>query len=166
MTQTREFIFRQIGTLYTPYEEKAPYQPVELKGKEFFAELDEKYTQGLQDIEKFNYIYLLFLADRITRRPEMLISPPWADGKQVGLFSSRSPVRPNPIGLSIVKVLEIRKNRIYTSGLDVFNRTPLLDIKPYIKDLDDKNDANHGWIEDLEDREHLSLHVKGIPHDY
>lgn len=55
---------------------------------------------------------------------------------------------------------------IPTSGFDVFDGTPLLDIKPYIKDLDSKGDANYGWIEDLEDRDHLMLHIRGIPHDY
>jgi tRNA-Thr(GGU) m(6)t(6)A37 methyltransferase TsaA len=96
----------------------------------------------------------------------MMVSPPWADGKKVGVFASRSPVRPNPIGLSVVRIKNIVENRIYTSGLDAFDGTPLLDIKPYIKDLDSKSDANYGWIEEMDDMEHLILHIKGIPHDY
>jgi tRNA (Thr-GGU) A37 N-methylase len=96
----------------------------------------------------------------------MMIQPPWAKGKKVGLFASRSPVRPNPIGLSIVRIKKIIENKIYTSGLDVFDGTPLLDIKPYIKDLDDKFDADYGWIKEMDDTEHLSLHIKGIPHGY
>ena len=60
----------------------------------------------------------------------------------------------------------ITNNEILTSGMDVFDGTPLLDIKPYIKDLDTKQDDNYGWIEDMDDREHLLLHIKGIPHDY
>ena len=57
--------------------------------------------------------------------------------------------------------------QIFTSGLDVFDSTPLLDIKPYIKDLDLKNDANYGWLDDLDsNKEHLLLHIKGIPHEY
>jgi len=118
------------------------------------------------ELEKFKYIYLVFFADRIGREPEMLISPPWAGGKKVGVFASRSPARPNPVGLSIVRIKKITGNKIFTSGLDVFDNTPLLDIKPYIKDLDNKEDANYGWIKDLDDMEHLSLHIKGIPHDY
>ena len=96
----------------------------------------------------------------------MIVSPPWAEGKRVGVFSSRSPLRPNPIGLSVVRVKSIVENRIYTSGLDVFDGTPLLDIKPYIKDLDSKTDANYGWVEEMDDMEHLVLHIKGIPHNY
>ena len=59
-----------------------------------------------------------------------------------------------------------RKNKITTSGMDVFDGTPVLDIKPYIKDLDTKSDANYGWLKEMEDYEHLLLHIKGIPHDY
>jgi len=55
---------------------------------------------------------------------------------------------------------------LITDGLDVFDKTPLLDIKPYIKDLDSKADANYGWIEDMDNMEHLALHIRGIPHDY
>ena len=85
---------------------------------------------------------------------------------EVGLFASRSPVRPNPIGLSIVRLKRIEGNVVYTSGLDVFDGTPLLDIKPYIKGLDSKDDANYGWIKELDDKDHLLLHIKGIPHEY
>ena len=95
-----------------------------------------------------------------------MVSPPWAKGKKVGVFASRSPVRPNPIGLSIVRIKKIVGNKIYTSGLDVFDGTPLLDIKPYIKDLDNKDNANYGWVKETGDMSHLSLHIKGIPHDY
>jgi tRNA-Thr(GGU) m(6)t(6)A37 methyltransferase TsaA len=96
----------------------------------------------------------------------MTVIPPWTGDTKVGLFASRSPVRPNPIGISIVRVKRIINNEIFTSGLDVLDGTPLIDIKPYIKDLDSKCDANYGWIEKLDDLEHLSLHIKGIPHDY
>jgi len=60
----------------------------------------------------------------------------------------------------------IVNSKIFTSGLDVFDKTPLLDIKPYIKDLDSKSDANHGWVADIDDYKHLLLHIKGIPHTY
>jgi len=95
----------------------------------------------------------------------MLVTPPWANGKQVGVFASRSPVRPNSIGISVVLVKRIDNNEIFISGLDAYDGTPLLDIKPYINDLDVKYDANYGWIEGPEDKEHLLLHIKGIPHN-
>jgi tRNA (adenine37-N6)-methyltransferase len=75
-------------------------------------------------------------------------------------------LRPNPIGLSVTRLLRIKGRRVYTSGLDVFDGTPLLDIKPYIDGLDSKPDANGGWLDSLPDAEHLMLHIKGLPHDY
>lgn len=166
------FCLQQIGTIHTPYSlaTGAPYQPVEAEGEDqrlFYVELDASYMEGLYRLDSYAYLYLLYYIDRLTKPCRMLISPPWTeDQTTVGLFASRSPVRPNPIGLSIVRLLAIEGNRIYTSGLDVFDNTPLLDIKPYIRELDSKADANYGWINDLPDREHLMLHIKGIPHDY
>lgn len=162
----KNFELEQIGVLKTPYQNSAPYQPVDADGEEFSIVIDDKYVDGLKDLKKFHYIYVIYYADRVTRKTEMSVSPSWAEGKKVGVFASRSPVRPNPLGLSIVRVKDIVGNIIYTSGLDVFDGTPLLDIKPYIKDLDSKDDANYGWIEEMGDMEHLTLHIKGIPHDY
>ncbi len=161
-----EFKLRQIGVIRTPYTDKAPYQPVDDEQGDFHIEIAPGYTHGLYQLARFRYIYVIYLVDRIKRGVSMKVSPPWTGGKEVGVFASRSPVRPNPICLSVVQVKRIEDNRIDTSGLDVFDKTPLLDIKPYIKDLDTKPDANYGWIEDMGDYEHLLLHIKGIPHDY
>ncbi len=166
MQTLTHYTLEQVGTIKTPYQNNAPYQPIETATEVFYIKINPPYIEGLSEIRKFNYIYVIYLADRISREVEMMVSPPWADGKKVGIFASRSPVRPNPIGLSIVRIKDIIENKIYTSGLDVFDGTPLLDIKPYIKDLDNKVDANYGWIEEMDDMEHLSLHIKGIPHDY
>ncbi|MBD3350100.1 MAG: tRNA (N6-threonylcarbamoyladenosine(37)-N6)-methyltransferase TrmO [Candidatus Lokiarchaeota archaeon] len=163
---SREITFRKIGTIHTPYQETAPYQPVENDKGKFSIVLDTTYKNGLKELAKFDYIYVIYHIHAISRKTEPIITPPWTNGHKVGIFASRSPLRPNPIGLSVVKVKEINDNIIFTSGLDVFNNTPLLDIKPYIKDLDSKQDANYGWIKDLEGYEHLLLHLKGIPHDY
>lgn len=166
MQENVDYKLRPIGIIKTPYQDNAPYQPIDTDEKTFYILLNNQYVDGLKELQKFKYIYVIYYAHRIHRRTEMLVSPPWAEGKEVGVFSSRSPVRPNPIGLSIVRIKQITENRIDTSGLDVFDDTPLLDIKPYIKDLDDKSDANYGWIEEMDDMEHLILHIKGIPHDY
>lgn len=164
--QEEEVPFRPIGVIRTPYVDRAPFQPLADDAGEFRLCVHARYAKGLADLDRFRYIYVLFFIHRIGRQPSMSVKPPWAQGKAVGLFSSRSPVRPNPLGLSIVEVKRIADNEVFTSGLDAFDGTPLLDIKPYIKDLDSKDDANYGWLEDLEDREHLTLHLKGVPHDY
>ncbi|MEN8155109.1 MAG: tRNA (N6-threonylcarbamoyladenosine(37)-N6)-methyltransferase TrmO [Acidobacteriota bacterium] len=166
MLSGSKFLLKRIGLIYTPYEGSAPYQPIENDEKEFFIVIKKKYSEGLRDLSKFKYICIVYILNRLKGKPEMTIAPPWANWKKVGLFSSRSPLRPNPIGVSVVKIKKITGNRIYISGADVFNKTPLLDIKPYIKDLDAKEDSNNGWVEDSRDLEHLSLHVRGIPHNY
>jgi len=158
--------FQPIGTIKTPYLDAAPYQPVDTDEQEFYLQLGPAYVAGLKDLDSFTYIYVLYYIDRLRVAPKMEVSPPWAAGEKVGLFASRSPGRPNPIGLSVVRVKKISGNRVYTSGLDVFDNTPLLDIKPYINDLDSKCDANNGWVQDLDENEHLALHIQGIPHDF
>ncbi len=166
MKRGEEIVFKPIGRIHTPYREKAPYQPVEADEGEFWVELFPEYEEGLKDLDTFRYIYLLYYIDRLTRDVTLTVEPFWAGEIEVGLFASRSPLRPNPIGLSIVKILKIEGNRIVTTGLDVFDGTPLLDIKPYIKDLDSKKDANYGWVEKTGDLQHLALHILGIPHEY
>jgi len=165
-TKFSDIHLTQIGLIHTPYKDSAPYQPVENDEGNFTIILDPKYMNGLYKLNRFNYIYVLYYIHEINRKTEMRVSPPWALGNEVGVFASRSPVRPNQLGLSIVRLRKIVKNVLYTSGLDVFDGTPLLDIKPYLKDLDSKSDANYGWIESQKDWEHLILHIKGIPHDY
>jgi tRNA-Thr(GGU) m(6)t(6)A37 methyltransferase TsaA len=160
---------KQIGIIKTPYKNKAPYQPLFDDDNEFVIILSDEYVEGLKDLEKFQFIYVFYFMDKLNKNVKMLIKPPWAEGKEVGLFASRSPNRPNPIGISVVKIKKIEGNKIYTSGLDAFNDTPLIDIKPYIKNLDEKSNANFGWIDEInndENNEHLKLHIKGIPHTH
>jgi len=161
------FQLKPIGVIRTPYINDAPYQPVDEDKGEFRIVLDKKYTEGLTNLDSFRYIFVIYYIHRLTRKFSMIESPSWTPGTKVGLFASRSPVRPNPIGISIVRIKKIVNNEIFTSGLDVFDKTPLLDIKPYLKDLDSKSDANYGWVDDLDgNKEHLLLHIKGIPHEY
>ncbi|MEN8211012.1 MAG: tRNA (N6-threonylcarbamoyladenosine(37)-N6)-methyltransferase TrmO, partial [Thermodesulfobacteriota bacterium] len=157
--------FNPIGIIRTPYTENAPYQPVEDDEQEFSIIVDPQFTKGLYELDRFNYLMLFYHIHLLEKEVKMVVEPSWSHGKKVGLFASRSPVRPNPIGLSIVRIKQINDNTIFTSGLDVFDKTPLLDIKPYIKDLDSKEDSNYGWLDDLDDQEHLQLHIKGLPHD-
>jgi len=133
---------------------------------DFRIVIEPQYTDGLYELARFRYIYVIYYIHQVKQEVSMIVSPPWTGGVNVGVFASRSPVRPNYIGLSVVRIKRIINNEILTSGLDAFDGTPLLDIKPYIKDLDAKSDANYGWIEKMDNPEHLLLHIKGIPHDY
>jgi tRNA (adenine37-N6)-methyltransferase len=165
-SSVKDFPLRPIGVIRTPYKDWAPHQPVEREpDKDLFRLiLFDSLAEGLRDLDRFTYIYVLYFMNRSSAPAGLRVHPPWAKGKEVGLFASRSPERPNAIGLSIVRLIRVRGNEAITSPLDAFDETPLLDIKPYIKDLDAKPDANLGWIEDLEDREHLMLHIRGIAH--
>lgn len=160
--------FKPIGIIRTPYTKKAPYQPIKKDKGEFKLVLDSKYQEGLDGLDKFRFIFVIYHLNRVEEEQKsMKIVPPWMDEPvEVGVFASRAPNRPNPIGLSIVEIIKIERNIVYTSGLDVFDNTPLLDIKPYIKDLDQKYKPNYGWIQmnDQKDREHLLKHIRGEPH--
>ncbi len=156
------FKLKPIGILKTPYEKKAPPQPDSKTNGDFRIIIYHEYLEGLYKLEEFKYIYILYFLNRSKKEFPLKVNPPWSDNK-VGLFASRSPNRINPIGLSVVEILKIEKNIIYTSPMDAFNNTPLLDIKPYIKLLDVKEDANNGWLEKGE-IEHLMMHIKGIVH--
>ena len=106
-----------------------------------------EYTEALHKLEKFSYIHVLFWIDR-AKPGKNIVHPPYEEAGKVGLFASRSPNRHNPIGLSTVKVIKIEENIIHTSCIDALNKTPLLDIKPYLKSLDLKEGANNGWKND------------------
>lgn len=164
----REIVFKSIGTIRTPYKDWAPFQPIE-QGKEigkFVVEVDEEYLEALKNLESFDYIMLIYYCDRIKEATKTAVTPPWAKGKKVGMFASRTPARPNPIGISIVRLEKIEGNTLITWPLDIFDKTPLLDIKPYIATLDAKKDANDGWLDSLEGKEHLLDHVRGLPHNH
>jgi len=134
-----------IGVIRTPYISMAPFRPDETIEGEFYIELDPKYRMGLEKIETFSHIILVFYFDR-TKKVHLIAHPPDFPFINVGLFASRSPFRPNHIGIDIVKLLKVEENRIYTSHLDILDHTPLLDLKPYVRDIDLKINANRGWI--------------------
>ncbi len=158
-------VYQNIGIIRTPYKNKAPLQPIANDEEEFKLLIDEKYQDGLKLIETFKYIYVIYSLDKIhIQTGKNTLRPPWAPEIEVGVFASRSPNRPNPIGISIVQIKKIINNSIYISGMDAFDGSPILDIKPYIDQLDAKTDANYGWVDKTEDENHLTLHIKGIAH--
>jgi tRNA (adenine37-N6)-methyltransferase len=140
-----------IGIILTPYKDVAPFTDFENAEGEFYIELKEEYKEGLYLLDKFTYCYILFQFHKPKREPKMRVFPPRGNGIEVGLWATRSPNRINPVGLTIAKIKKIEGNRVYTSGLDILDGTPLLDIKPYIRDFDMKEDANMGWIETKSD---------------
>lgn len=137
-----EIVYNAIGIIHTPYSDMAPFQAVEDDSNgPFILELDERYASGLKDLDNHKYVIVFFHIDRAKGyNGSNIAHPPGMDGGSIGLFASRSPNRPNSIGIDVARVLRIDGNKVYTSGLSALNNTPLLDIKPYIsvdrKELD------------------------------
>ena len=157
-----------IGVAKTPYADWAPHQPVEREAPPgaFRVELDPRYAEALGDLESFTHVIVISYLDRSPGFESPRVRPPWAKGKEVGLFASRSPARPNPVGLSIVKILRVEGSTIFTSPMDLLDDTPVLDIKPYLHTLDSRPEANDGWVETLDGHEHLLQHLRGVIHDH
>ena len=107
------------------------------------------YEQGLKDLAGFEYIWVFFVF-HLNRNWRPLTNPPYSDGKgKKGVFATRSPYRPNPLGMSCVKLDRVEGNCVYISGSDLLNNTPVIDIKPYIVDYDSFPNARRGWLENV-----------------
>jgi tRNA-Thr(GGU) m(6)t(6)A37 methyltransferase TsaA len=146
-------------TLFTPigylkcercYHEEQPRQG-NLSDSKGYIELlkGHNYEQGLKDLEGFSRIWVIYeFHQNKTWRP--LANPPRTDGKgRKGVFATRSPYRPNQIGISCVKLVSINKNRVYIADSDLLNNTPVFDIKPYIPEYDSFPDAETGWMKNI-----------------
>jgi len=122
--------------------------PIQSKGAtelDGYALVDKKYIDGLHDLEGFSHIYLLYSFHKATRT-ELLVTP-FLDKQTRGVFSTRSPLRPNHIGISIVKLKRVEGNKIVVAGIDILDGTPLLDIKPYIEKFDAVKESTSGWLQ-------------------
>ncbi|MFP4621201.1 MAG: tRNA (N6-threonylcarbamoyladenosine(37)-N6)-methyltransferase TrmO [Bacteroidales bacterium] len=143
------FIVKNIGIIRTPYRDKdeAPRQGTFEPESEGRVEVFEDYQPGLKDLEKFSHAILIFYFHRMDEMKLTGIPP--MDTEERGIFAIRGPQRPNHLGLTIVRIKEIKGNQIFVRGVDMLDKTPLLDIKPYIKELDGREDAGSGWVKDI-----------------
>lgn len=142
-----EITFRSIGIIHTPFRDLSgmPIQPSAADGVEGKVILDPALQEGLQDLEGFSHIILLYYFHQ-AGDPKLLVKP-YLDDEQRGLFATRAPRRPNGIGFSIVKLLEIQGNILTVANVDILDGTPLLDIKPYIPYFDHPEADRVGWLE-------------------
>ena len=147
----QEYIFQPIGIIHTPHQDlsQTPIQPVFSKGVRGTVEIFSEYVDGLKDLDGFSHIYLLYYFDRSTQ-VKMKVKP-YLDVNVRGVFATRAPHRPNKIGMSLVQLLEIRNNILEVEDVDILDGTPLLDIKPYIKRFDSREDVRSGWQDDIPD---------------
>jgi len=143
----REIKLKPIGVIRTPYKESKgiPIQGKFKKGARGTIRLFPKYHPGLKDIGGFSHLILIYYFNR--SKEERLTGKPYLEDKEHGIFAIRSPHRPNHIGFSIVKLEKVKYNIITFSEVDILDKTPLLDIKPYVKHFDSRDKVKNGWIE-------------------
>lgn len=140
--------YRPIGIIHSPFKEPkgTPIQPKAAKGREGIIELFPEYQKGLKDIEGFSHIILIYHFHLSTKYS--LEVKPYMDDKLHGLFATRAPARPNPIGLSVVRLTEVERNNLYIKDVDIVDGTPLLDIKPFVSEFSSEGIIKRGWLEE------------------
>ncbi len=141
------FKVQPIGIIHSPYTDPQEV-PIQGRFSEARGEVDlsPEYEEGLRDIDGFSHLIILYWFHRA--EGHSLLVKPFLDDTPRGLFATRHPARPNPIGLSVVRLLERRGNILQISEVDVLDGTPLLDIKPYIPRFDERKGATVGWLRD------------------
>ena len=140
------FKFNPIGVIRTPWKKKkeAPIQPVFSNEAEGRVVVYPEFAEGLSDLEGFSHIYLLFVFHK--SKGYNLKVKPYLDNKKRGVFACRAPHRPNPIGLSVVRLIKVEENVLYIRGADMLDNSPLLDIKPYVGGFDRPLRPRLGWL--------------------
>jgi tRNA (adenine37-N6)-methyltransferase len=139
--------FIPIGVVRTPFatHEGMPIQTVAARGVEGRIELDPAYAAGLADLDGFTHLHLITHLHR-SGEASLRVTP-YLDTSERGIFATRSPKRPNAIGLSLVRLVRIDGPVLYIEEVDLLDGTPLLDMKPYVPPFDDRADARYGWFE-------------------
>jgi tRNA-Thr(GGU) m(6)t(6)A37 methyltransferase TsaA len=147
-----EIRYRPIGIIHTPFKdiEGMPIQPAGACGIRGSIEVLPEFAEGLQDLAGFSHIILLYHFHRVGE--SKLVVVPFMDSQPHGVFSTRAPKRPNPIGLSVVKLLSVEENVLHIENVDMLDGTPLLDIKPYVPEFDCYAVERVGWLEQAKER--------------
>ena len=140
-------IFQPIGILHTLFKDIAdmPIQPSSASGVVGRLVLESEYVEGLKDLDGFSHIYLIYQFHKVTSY--QLTVTPFLDSSSHGVFSTRAPKRPNPIGLSVVSLIAIEDNILRLENVDILDGTPILDIKPYVPAFDQQFNVRVGWLE-------------------
>ncbi len=140
---------RQIGTINSPFchLENMPVQPKGARDVIATIEIKKEFQDGLKDLDGFNFIYLIYYFHKVKNHKLQVV--PFMDKtkSERGVFSTRTPMHPNSLGLSVVELIKVEENIITIKGVDILDGTPLIDIKPYIVNFDkvDKMPTS-GWM--------------------
>ncbi len=152
-----EIRYKPIGVIHSPFKgvHGMPIQPTGAMGIAGTIEIEPEYCGGLKDIEGFSHIVLIYhfhLSDGYS-----LLVRPFMDDSLRGVFSTRAPRRPNPVGISIVRLVKIEGSTLHIENVDIVDGTPLLDIKPYVPEFDAQKNVRIGW---LSDKTHKASEIK------
>ena len=141
--------YSPIGIIHSPFKtpEGTPIQSSGAAGAEGIIEIFREYVEGLEDLGGFSHILLLYHF-HLSKRFNLRVKP-FLDDAFHGLFATRAPSRPNPIGISVVRLTMIDSEKLYVKDIDVVDGTPLLDIKPYVPEFDVRNVDRTGWLENV-----------------
>ncbi|HJH28491.1 MAG TPA: tRNA (N6-threonylcarbamoyladenosine(37)-N6)-methyltransferase TrmO [Methanosarcinaceae archaeon] len=142
-----EIKYKPIGIIHSPFKKPkgTPIQPTAAKGVDGQVEVFSEYAEGLEDVDGFSHIILMFHF-HLSKKPSLKVKP-FMDDKMRGVFATRAPSRPNSIGISIVRLVKIEGNILHIQDVDMIDGTPLLDIKPYVCEFDTKEVDKIGWLE-------------------
>ena len=140
-----------IGIIHSPFTDKS-MTPIQASRSQVIGsvEIYPQYAEGLRDLEGFSHIILLYAFHGSSGYS--LIVKPFLDDQLHGLFATRYPDRPNPIGMSVVKLLKRQNNILEIKGVDMLDDTPLLDIKPYVPEFDIRTGTRNGWYDTRSNR--------------
>lgn len=152
---------KSIGIIHSPYKERKKCPP---QGREeiCWIEVFEEYKGGLKDIDGFSHLLLVYWL-HCSKNYSLLVKTPW-DSEPHGVFATRSPNRPNALGLSVVELIEREENKLKVKGLDALEGTPLLDIKPYLPPIDSKTKVRIGWVERTDFSKVYGKTIKELKH--
>ena len=143
-----EIKYIQIGIIHSPFKEPkgTPIQPIAAQGIDGTVEVFQEYTEGLKDIDGFSHVILVYHF-HLSKESSLKVKP-FMDDQTHGVFSTRAPNRPNPIGISVVRLVKIEGSILQVKDLDIVDGTPLLDIKPYVPEFDIRDAKKKGWLEE------------------
>lgn len=144
---SKQIIINPIGIIHTPFNDikGMPIQPLAAEGIKGHIELYPEYIEGLTDLVGFSHITLIYHLHKINGFD--LLVKPFMDNREHGIFATKSPKRPNAIGLSTVKLIGIENNVIHIEMVDILNKTPLIDIKPFYSKFDNRTNTKSGWLD-------------------
>lgn len=147
----KSIIIHPIGIIHTPYTQivNMPIQPISAEGVKGYIELLPEYEAGLKDLGGFSHIILIYWFHKISGFELEVV--PFMDTEKRGIFSCKAPKRPNAIGISTVKLIDIKKNILHIEEVDILDGTPLIDIKPFYPKYDNRENVKIGWLEKSKD---------------